>query len=927
MSDAGMTDGGSGGGGDGGISDGMPGDAGGTDGGTPCGQCGAPPADVCVDATHLRQYDASPGCDQGVCVYPSQVIACPNGCANGACQPDACDAMTCTAPPPSCSGPTLRTFSATCAAGTCQQTESDETCANGCAAGACLAPTCTGGSCDTPPAATCLDPKVLSGSAQIGTCGGATCSYAPLQTLCSQGCLNGACETGSTESIFMPPPPGPADSSWASNLAFAVDAAGRPNLVGLDGNRNLTWRHLDETGWHDVTIDTNLASGVQVALALDPSGAPAVAYYEPTNQRLRYAELRAGAFHVEEVSTASPAGQHPSIAIDAAGVRWIASNDGTLGLRVAHGHAGSWTFDSLGTSYRGATELAFDPHGVLHLVWGSATSLANPGGGYSQPPAYHAVRTGGTWQIDQISPHGLVFPRGLAFAANGDALVAYGVVGAVGENDELRLRRYGAAPSDALVESIGNWLYASPLGLFDARGDVTYLDGSASALRRGDGDFWTTTTLDLPPYPRILDVVDAPDGRPRFLASLSSNSPANVSGYAFVTPPACVPSCTNATCGDDGCGGTCGTCGAGMTCGPERTCSPWLEQTVNLPELTTYPATQVSIAMNPAGAHHLLVEYQFPEHYYTSGSTQDELFHLTDQGGSLQLPATDTVVGIPAGGYAEVGIVPSSMQIGPDGAPEATYAYGFDDTNWVTDHAVGSGATWTTDWSESGGQATPRLLAVASAGGVTYTVTECGYYGDVACVDRHDAAGGTSLTLTGDYAAAASAAVDSAGHVHILWTHHTIVNSTDHVALEYATDASGTLVNTPLAGQSASGGTDVFHPLIALGPNDEVHVAFFDVSGAVQHGLWNGSAFALDPVPATGALALAVDHAGVPAILAVAGTAALWRPGAHGWTSEPIPTVGDAAVPWLAFDAADRPHVAFQDANAVSRQLRLAWRP
>lgn len=918
MGDAGMHDGG--------VGDGGMGDGGMGDGGTTCGTCSAPPADHCQDATHLVRYDATAGCDQGACVYPSHVVDCPNGCANGACEPDACTTMSCTAPPPSCQGATLRTWAATCAAGACQVVESDETCANGCANGACLAPTCGAGTCDTPPAATCLDPKVLQGAAPIGTCG-TTCSYAPLQTLCSQGCLNGACDAGSTESIFMPPPPGPSGWSWQSNIAFAVDAAGRPNLAAEDESGTLVWRHLDDTGWHDVTIDSSLGSGVQVALALDGSGAPAVAYYEPTNKRLRYAELRGGAFHVEEVSTASPAGVNPSIAIDASGERWIASNDGALGLRVAHGHAGSWSFDTVGTSYSGATQLAFDPHGVLHLVWGAPASYAQPSGAYSQPPAYHAVRVAGTWQVDQISPHGLVFKRGLAFAANGDALVAYGVIGMVGENDELRLRRYGAAPSDALVESIGNWLYALPIGLYDARGDLKYLDGSGAVLQRGSGDFWTSVALDLPPSPRILDVVDAPDGRPRFLANLSSNSPANVAGTAFVTPPACVPSCGGATCGSDGCGGTCGTCAAGASCGPDRTCSPWLEETVNLPELTSYPDTSIAIAMTPAGAHHLLVRYDFPEDYYTSGSRQDELFHMTDATAPWQLPAPDTVVGIPANGYAQIGIVRSSLQLGAGGAPEATYTYGPFATNWVTANAVLSGGTWTPGWSDSGGQATPRLLDVASAGGVTYTVTQCGYYGDVVCVDRHDTAGHTSETLTGDYAAAAAAAVDSAGHVHILWTHHTTTNSTDRIALEYATDASGTMTSTPIPGEAADGASDVFQPLIALGPHDEVHVVFFDVAGGARHGLWNGTGFTIDTVPATGALALAVDHAGVPAIVAASGTATLWRPGASGWTSERIPTVGGAAAPWLSFDAADRPHVMFEDAGAISRQLRLGWKP
>jgi len=723
----------------------------------------------------------------------------------------------------------------------------------------------------------------------------------------------------------MPPPPG---GSWTGIVAFAVDAAGRPHLVGTHGNGNVTWRTLDELGWHDVSVDTNLGSGVQVALALDPNGSPVVAYYEPTNRRLRYAELRGATFHIEEVSLTSPAGQNPSIAVDANGVRWIASNDGALGLRVAHGQSGSWTFESLGTSYSGSTQLAFGPNGILHLVWGSSRSLAVPSGAYSQPAAYHAARVAGTWQLDMISKQGLVFKRGLGFASNGDALVAYGVVSAVGQNDELRTRRFGATPSDVLVQSIGNWLNVNALGLYDTRADAKFIYPNASTLVRGAGEFWTTATHDLPPSRNLLDVVDGPDGRPRFLASLASNSPSNVNGYAFVTPPACVPSCTGATCGSDGCGGTCGTCSNGESCGPDDQCSPWLEETVNAPALTTYPSRSMSFAMTSTGAHHLLFRYNFPERYYTSGSTQDTLFHMTDATAPWQLPVVQTVVGIPMGSYAQLQIAPSSLQLGPTG-PEAIYAYGLQGYTWSIRRASPGMEPWMTDWSNSAGQAHPRLVAVArNTAGVTYVITQCGYYGDVVCVDRRDSVGNTTATLSGDYVLAASAAVDTAGKVHILWTHMKRTNSVSTVTLEYATDASGTIVSTPITGETATSGSEVFRPMLALGPSDEVHIAFVHVgTTAVRHGVRNAGSFVIDDVPATGDLAFAVDRTGVPAILAADGTATLWRQNGGTWTSESIPTNGDASTPWIAFDAANKAHVVFEDGSSISRQLRLGWKP
>jgi hypothetical protein len=172
--------------------------------------------------------------------------------------------------------------------------------------------------------------------------------------------------------------------------------------------------------------------------------------------------------------------------------------------------------------------------------------------------------------------------------------------------------------------------------------------------------------------------------------------------------------------------------------------------------------------------------------------------------------------------------------------------------------------------------------------------------------------------------------VDAAGHVHILWTHMTSANSTYHVTLEYATDETGTLVSTPIAGETAPSSSDVFHPLLALGPNGEVHVAFVHAGGTeIHHGVWGAGAFAIDIVPtaAGGERALAVDPAGVPHVLAASGTLQLWRLVTGVWTATRIPTNGASSAPWLAFDAAGKPHVMFNDSSQVSSQQRLAWRP
>ena len=223
------------------------------------------------------------------------------------------------------------------------------------------------------------------------------------------------------------------------------------------------------------------------------------------------------------------------------------------------------------------------------------------------------------------------------------------------------------------------------------------------------------------------------------------------------------------------------------------------------------------------------------------------------------------------------------------------------------------------------------MLDVArNAAGVSYVTAECINSG-TACVDRRDMMSHTTQYLPGDYAAAARSVVDATGHVHMLWTHVTfgVGNSPYTLALEYATDASGTLVSTPIAGETTTGGlTDVFDPNIALDPNGLVQIAFTHVGGTeVHHGVWTGTSFAIDTIPAIGTIAFAIDHAGVPTLVTTNGSALLWRLTNGTWSSQRLPNVGGAGTPWLGFDAANKPHVLFDDGTSNSRQLRLAWLP
>lgn len=206
-------------------------DAGSSDGGDPDGgsgcDCTVTKPSVCGEGDVVLTYVASGICRGGACVYAEIETTCANGCDDGrcigcvpsceerACGSDGCGGScgACTeVPAAACiDGTKLRTYAAggTCIDGACRYESTDTTCANGCAAGACLdcTPACgdhecgndgcggSCGACTTPPGQRCIDATTL-GTFGGGGCNDGTCVYGVLdETTCPFGCRNDACCT------------------------------------------------------------------------------------------------------------------------------------------------------------------------------------------------------------------------------------------------------------------------------------------------------------------------------------------------------------------------------------------------------------------------------------------------------------------------------------------------------------------------------------------------------------------------------------------------------------------------------------------------------------------------------------------------------------------------------------------------------------
>jgi len=136
--------------------------------------CTSPPSAVCRDPNTLRSFGVSTGCIDELCQFAITDVACPFGCAGGACA----SVPSCTPGAARCSGAGVETCNSTGSAWLFQQT-----CPGTCTAGLCNAP-CTANAvrCDGNVPETCSS----DGTAWVA---GQACSNACQSGLCSQANL------------------------------------------------------------------------------------------------------------------------------------------------------------------------------------------------------------------------------------------------------------------------------------------------------------------------------------------------------------------------------------------------------------------------------------------------------------------------------------------------------------------------------------------------------------------------------------------------------------------------------------------------------------------------------------------------------------------------------------------------------------------
>lgn len=188
---------------------------------------------------------------------------------------------------------------------------------------------------------------------------------------------------------------------------------------------------IDSAGnWHTAAVDpaqfgseagveyaTNRGGTVQVqavgsgpanyefgtSIQLNPSGAPAIAYYDSEEQQLEYATLTDTGWSVEVVDDEGDVGRYASLAFDSAGNPHISyflresNSSGTV--RYAYWDGSKWNFenvdslDDIRTGQVGArkiTALALDEENIPHLAYTDRSRLI------------YAVKNDSGWRSQQV---------------------------------------------------------------------------------------------------------------------------------------------------------------------------------------------------------------------------------------------------------------------------------------------------------------------------------------------------------------------------------------------------------------------------------------------------------------------------------------------------------------------------------------------
>jgi len=215
-----------------------------------------------------------------------------------------------------------------------------------------------------------------------------------------------------------------ASSGAVGPRGLAFSPAGLPAIAYYDpGSDDLKYAAFNGTTWQITPVDETGDVGKSASLAFSPAGVPSIAYYDATNANLKYATLTAGTWIPGTVDSAGNVGSTCSLAFSSSGQAAIAYHDDTDGdIKYATFNGTSWQIEQVTavTSDDSEPALAFSVSGKAGVAYqdGDLSSiklaLLEQSGWFVQPVDSRPL--GGDQEYANPS---------LAFGPTGRAAIAY----------------------------------------------------------------------------------------------------------------------------------------------------------------------------------------------------------------------------------------------------------------------------------------------------------------------------------------------------------------------------------------------------------------------------------------------------------------------------------------------------------------------
>lgn len=210
---------------------------------------------------------------------------------------------------------------------------------------------------------------------------------------------------------------------WDSTIVVGEDGA--VHAAGVDPSQfgspdGVEYYFNDGTGWTVAQVGSGpIPYQYNVSLALDPSGSPALTYYDHLEADLVLASLVDGSWNLEPVFEEGDVGKYSSLAFDGEGrpaISFFSQTSGSAGeILFATGGEGDWNIETVGGidaffegNARRNSSLAFDSDGRAHVVFSDTEGV------------WYSVRGDTGWETQQIVEGDLTLGQLVSLAIDQD---------------------------------------------------------------------------------------------------------------------------------------------------------------------------------------------------------------------------------------------------------------------------------------------------------------------------------------------------------------------------------------------------------------------------------------------------------------------------------------------------------------------------